>query len=61
MVVITAPPAVAIVVLLAARHIEPLMGIMIVAFVAIAGTLLVRPYLVAVRAAARYVTAPGRW
>tara|TARA_R110000787_G_scaffold16622_44_gene51490 strand:+ start:43732 stop:45174 length:1443 start_codon:yes stop_codon:yes gene_type:complete len=55
MVVITAPPAVAIVVLLAARHIEPLMGIMIVAFVAIAGTLLVRPYLADVRAAARYV------
>ncbi|MEQ8707857.1 MAG: ATP-binding protein [Rhodospirillales bacterium] len=54
-VVITAPPAVAIIVLLAARHIEPLMGILIVAFVAVAGTLLVRPYLADVRAAARYV------
>ena len=55
MVVITAPPAAAIIVLLAAGYIEPLTGILVVAFVATVGTLLVRPYLADVRAAARYV------
>lgn len=54
-VVVTAPTAAALFALVVAGKLEFLLALAIVAFVGITGTMLVRPYLADVRAAARYV------
>jgi two-component system phosphate regulon sensor histidine kinase PhoR len=55
LVVVTAPTAAAVFALVVAGKLDIPLALVIVAFVAVTGTVLVRPYLADVRAAARYV------